>query len=88
MIGLKAYMNIDITLETVAIYFLSNLLSKQEVQRATNCAPEYNTPSFCQIGQGQVIRSEVKVRGHVSLQHLVQLTTQECFAKEASKLVQ
>ena len=79
--GLKAYMNSDITLETVAIYFLSNLLSEQEAP-CTYCAPEYNGPPFWQIGQGQV-----KVRGHVSLQHLVQLMTQECFAKEASNLV-
>ena len=54
MMGLKAYMNSDITLETVAIYFLSNLLSKQEAQRATYCAPEYNGPPFWQISQGQV----------------------------------
>ena len=35
----------------------------------------------------QVSRSKVKVKGHASLLHLVQLTTQERFAPEASHLV-
>ena len=35
----------------------------------------------------QVIRSKVKVTGHASLLHLVQLITQEHFAPEASNLV-
>ena len=34
-----------------------------------------------------VSRSKVKVKGHVSLLHLVQLITQERFAPEASNLV-
>ena len=34
----------------------------------------------------QVSRSKVKVKGHVSLLHLVQLITQKRFAQEASKL--
>ena len=33
----------------------------------------------------QVSRSKVKVKGHASLLHLVQLITQERFAPEASK---
>ena len=35
----------------------------------------------------QVSRSKVKVQGHGSLLHLVQLITQERFAQEASILV-
>ena len=35
----------------------------------------------------QVNSSKVKVKGHTSLLHLVQLKTQECFALEASNLV-
>ena len=35
----------------------------------------------------QVSRSQVKVKDHVSLFHIVQLITQECFAPEASNLV-
>ena len=35
----------------------------------------------------QVIMSKVKVKGHASLVHLVQLITQECFAPEASNLI-
>ena len=35
----------------------------------------------------QVSRSKVKVNGHVSLLHLVQLLTQERVAPEASNLV-
>ena len=35
----------------------------------------------------QVSRSKVKVKGHASLLHLVQLITQERFAQEASNLV-
>ena len=35
----------------------------------------------------QVSRSKVKVEGHVSLPHLVQLITQECFAQQSSNLV-
>ena len=35
----------------------------------------------------QVIRSKVKVKGHASLPHLVQLITQERFAPQASNLV-
>ena len=35
----------------------------------------------------QVSRSKVKVNGHASLLHLVQLITQERFALEASNLV-
>ena len=35
----------------------------------------------------QVSRLEVKVKGHASLLHLVQLITRECFAPEASNLV-
>ena len=34
----------------------------------------------------QVSRSKVKVKGHVSLQHLVQLITQERFGPEAAIL--
>ena len=34
----------------------------------------------------QVSRSKVKVKGHASLLHLVQLITPECFAPEAFKL--
>ena len=35
----------------------------------------------------QVRRSKVKVKGHASLLHLVQLITQERFAPQASNLV-
>ena len=35
----------------------------------------------------QASRSEVKVKGHASLFHLVQLITQELFAQQASNLV-
>ena len=35
----------------------------------------------------QVSRSKVKVEGHASLLHLVQLITQERFAPEASNLI-
>ena len=35
----------------------------------------------------QVSRSKVKVIGHVSLPHMVQLITQEPFAQKASNLV-
>ena len=35
----------------------------------------------------QVSRSKVKVKGHASLIHLVQLINQERFAPEASNLV-
>ena len=35
----------------------------------------------------EVSRSKVKVKGHASLLHLVQLITQERFAQEASNLV-
>ena len=35
----------------------------------------------------EVNRSNVKVKGHVSLPHIVQLITQEHFALEASNLV-
>ena len=35
----------------------------------------------------QVSRPKVKVKCHASLLHLVQLITQECFAQEASNLV-
>ena len=35
----------------------------------------------------QVSRSKVKVKGHASLLHLVQLITPERFAPEASNLV-
>ena len=35
----------------------------------------------------QIIRSKVKVKGIVGLPHIVQRTTQEHFAPEASKLV-
>ena len=35
----------------------------------------------------QVSRSKVKVKGQVSLLHLVQLITQKCFAPETSNLV-
>ena len=35
----------------------------------------------------QVSRSNVKVKGHASLLHLVQLISQERFAQEASNLV-
>ena len=35
----------------------------------------------------QVSRSKVKVKGHASLLHLVQLITRERFAQEASNLV-
>ena len=35
----------------------------------------------------QVSRSKVKVKGHASLRHLLQLITQECFAPVASNLV-
>ena len=35
----------------------------------------------------QVSRSKVKVNGHASLLHLVQLITQEYFALDASNLV-
>ena len=35
----------------------------------------------------QVSRSKVKVKGDVSLLHLVQLITQELFAPEASNLL-
>ena len=35
----------------------------------------------------QVSRSKVKVKGHASLRHLLQLITQERFAPEATNLV-
>ena len=35
----------------------------------------------------QVSRTKVKVKGHTSLLHVVQLITQEHFAPEASNLV-
>ena len=35
----------------------------------------------------QVSRSKVKVKGHASLLHLVQLITQQRFAQEASNVV-
>ena len=34
-----------------------------------------------------IFRSKVKVKGHVSLLHLVKLISQECFVPEASNLV-